>query len=113
MLPKVKLKTNIDTLNALLLIARHINAACVDNANYTTLVMQHESLAFAAKLIQMNPRSKSITLPFVVCIAMFNFYETVMPFLGTYEQNIYRNIITEMDVVYKNVNIEKKHLFLQ
>ncbi len=113
MVPKVKLKTNVDTLNALLLIARHINAACVDNANYTTLVMQHESLVFAAKLIQMNPRAKSITLPFMLGVAMFNFYEKVMPFLGTYEQNIYRNIITEMDVIYKNVNIGKKHLFLQ
>lgn len=112
MIQKVKIKTNIDTLSAIVLILRHVNAVTVAKANYTTLVMQSECMMFAIKLLQ-NTQAKSIKLPSSVCIALYYFYETVMPLLGTYEQAIYRNIITDMDILYNHLSLQKRQLFLQ
>ncbi len=109
---KIKIKTDLDKLNALVLILRCINITELEKADFTTYAMKMECVEFVFKLIQ-NPAAKSVKLPTTISIALYYFYEAVMPSLGVYEQTVYREIINEMELFFRNVNVRGSHLLLK
>ena len=115
---KLKIKTNRDRISALVIIIRFITAQDIskykvqNNVRYSMLLMQHECCNYAIKLIQI-PNPKSLTIPPFISIALNLFYDDVCPVLDIYEQTFYRELISDMDKLYHNMNIQKNMLYLQ
>lgn len=108
---KIKIKVDQDKMSGIMMILRQINALEYTHGDITTLLTQQECVHYAFKIWQ-NQHSKSITLPPVVTIALYNNFELIMPHLGPFEQSVYRFIMTEMDNIFTNYLKQKSFLLL-